>query len=73
MFILMVLIWFICGFCGYALSFGYWQNKPEWKNISKNCYQSDYIFSIIIGCLGPFGLIVAFICSGFGKHGFKLK
>lgn len=68
-----VLMWFIYGFCGYALSFGYWQNKPEWKNIRGMNHNSDFIFSVIIGCLGPFGFIIAFICSGFGRYGFKLK
>lgn len=63
-----------CGFLSYGMLFAY--NQNEWPTIAKIMYREDMGFSMIFGILAvllPFALVIAFLMSGFAKHGLKFK
>ena len=65
--ILLAVGWIVCGVPAYGLTLAYFHREfPQEAN------ESDAIvfsFAVLIGALGPAGLIITFIKSSWGKHG----
>jgi hypothetical protein len=62
--------WIACGFASYGLGVAYFQR--EYPSIAKSEAVRDRIWNAKMALLGPISLIVALLCSRFGKHGWML-
>lgn len=66
--IALAILWFIGGVFSFGIGFASWQR--EFPLIARDHLISDFLFSILIGCLsGPFGILIFLSISGY--HGFK--
>lgn len=63
--------WIICGIVTYGITFGHFQG--EWPTIAKKKYRQDMAFAVGFSFLGPIGLVLSFLMSGFAEHGLKFK
>lgn len=73
--LLLGVAWVVTGGVAYGIALGAhrWETEraapylgPEWK-------RRDLLFSVFLGLLGPVGLVVAFLASGFARHGLRWK
>lgn len=74
------MIWFVvgyilCAFLSYGMLFAHAQG--EFPSIAKQQYENDMgasiLFGLVSGMLGPIGILISFLLTGFAKHGFKVK
>jgi len=69
------IVYFICVPVIYGIFFGYAQNK--FHIIAEDQYYDDMgssmLFSLVYGFFGPFGVLLAFMLTEFGRFGFKFK
>ena len=74
------MIWFLigyilCAFLSYGMLFAYVQGN--FPMIAEQQYSEDMgtsiLFGLFSGMLGPIGVIISFLMTGFAKHGFKVK
>ena len=74
------MIWFVvgyilCSFLSYGMLFAYIQRN--FPSIAEQQYADDMgasiLFGLVSGMLGPIGILISFLMTGFAKHGFKVK
>ena len=69
--ILVPILWFLCGFIQAGISIADFQRS--FPNIAVETYRNDVGLAIMLGLLGPVGLCISFLTSGFCKHGWSLR
>ena len=73
--IFLLIGYLICSFLCYGMSFAAAQGM--FPQIAKAQYRDDLGFSLLVGLtagmLGPVGVLVVLLTTGFAKHGFKVK
>lgn len=67
--ILFVVIWIVCGFFAYGITYGYFQNK--YSTFAGKDRIFDTILALFFGMLGILGLILAYYLSGCCEYGLK--
>ncbi len=68
--ILLSILWIICGLLAYGFTFSFFQK--EFPPIAIKDKKKDKSFALMIGLLGPIGLVVMIISKGY-KHGWSIK
>ena len=67
-----VLAWAACAIGAAGLFYAY--NQGEFALIAKGHERDDLGMSLLMGiAFGPVGLLVAFLGTGFGKYGWRLR
>lgn len=61
--------WIVCGVLTYGITFAYFQKK--YPIIARESYREDMGIAVFYGLLGPIGLFVILVSSGFAKYGLK--
>lgn len=64
--LLITLVWVVCGYLAYGYTYGYLQR--ECPRMAEECRPKDRRFSLRMSLLGPIGLLTVFRNGGF-KHG----
>lgn len=66
---IILILWAACAPVTYRGTVTYFQSK--WPEIAKDSIWEDRGMAALFALLGPFGLFVAFIASGFFHKGFS--
>lgn len=61
----------VCGVLAYGIIFADLQRRLPKRG--PDYYRRDLSYSVYIGILGPIGLTVSLIVSGFAEHGLKFR
>lgn len=64
-----IIFWIACGVLAYGITYGYFQR--EFPTIAYESQKDDSAMALVFGALGPFGVLLSFVLSGFAKHGLK--
>ena len=64
---LFLICWLIAGLIGGGFLFAF--SQGHWPEISKEGLRVDLCFSLFVSLFGVATLVVGFLFSGFGKHG----
>ena len=59
--------WIICGVLAYGLILANLQRS--WPILAETGYRADCAVALFVSISSPFCLLVALLCSGFGKYG----
>jgi len=65
--ILIIALWFICGVGG--AGFIYAAAQGEFPSLAKRNKRSDAGWALAMGLFGPLTLLIGFLTTGFGEHG----
>ena len=75
---LLVVGWVVCGVLAYGLTLADFQDR--WPVLSYEHRRTDYAFAIVVGTMGPLGLVAAAIALVIGQfsghpgfYGFRLR
>lgn len=68
---LLGVVWAVCGILAYGLTLGYFQR--EFVVLGEKTRAGNVVLALLMFLIGPIGLIVAFLSSGFGHHGFRWR
>lgn len=66
-----LLVYSICGVLAYGITYGHFQNK--WPRLAALERTSDRFLAIVVGLIGPIGLLVALMQSNMGRYGMKWR
>jgi len=67
-----ILLWIGLGLIGSGFTNAYFKNEYPILD-SPSIRRQDFIFSLAFCITGPINMIVAFLFSGYGKHGWTLS
>lgn len=65
-----IVAWLACGLVGSGFAFAYAQGEFQ---LAEENYKDDLGKALRMAFYGPVGLIVCFLHSEFGKHGWRLR
>jgi hypothetical protein len=70
-----ITVYILCGVLAYGLTLGYFQRKytDVYVDIAYLVHRDIVNTARIMALSGPFGLIVAWLCSERGKYGLKFR
>lgn len=68
---IIVVIYIVCGALAYAITFADFQRS--FPTLAGRDYQGDVRRGVMVGLLGPVGLLIAFLASDFAAHGLKWR
>lgn len=73
--ILLVIGYLICAFISYGMFFANVQGEfPSGSEFAyKDHMATSVFFGLMVGFLGPLGILMAFLMTGFAHYGFKVK
>ena len=67
--VILVVFWCLCGFLGYGIALAWWDGEypdPYFR-------AGNRVVAAAVAFFGPIGLLTAFLCSSFARHGLKWR
>lgn len=62
-----IVVWVVCGAFAYAITLAFFQREFPYTAMGHRLF--DAVFSVCMGLLGPFGLLLTLCMYGSAKHG----